>query len=78
MNYSTESSDDLSVSNLSISAEAEVLPYCFEPKVSNSESMGHDGEVVHGDLDGLSPEWLETLTGRFKIGLSFKQACISD
>ena len=56
VNYSTESSDDRSVSDLSVSAEVEVLPYCFEPEASDSESIGHGGEVVHGELDSLSPE----------------------
>ena len=56
VNYSTESNDDLSISDLFISAEVEVLPYRFEPKASDSESIGHVGEVVHGELDSLSPE----------------------
>ena len=56
MNYSTESSVDLSISDFSVSAEVEVLPYRFEPEVSDSESIGHDGEVVRGELDSLSPE----------------------
>ena len=56
VNYSTKSSDDLSISNLSVSAEVEVLPYCFEPKVSDCESIGQGGKVVHGELDSLSPE----------------------
>ena len=56
VNYSTESSADLSISDLSVSAEVEVLPYRFEPEASDSESIGHDGEVVRGELDSLSPE----------------------
>ena len=56
VNYSTKSSDDLSVSDVSISAEVEVLPYRFEPEVSDNESIGHGGEVVHSELDSLSPE----------------------
>ena len=28
----------------------------FEPEAFDSESMGHGGEVVHGNLDSLSPE----------------------
>ena len=60
VNYSTctESSDDFSVSDLSIPAEAEVLPYRFEPNESDSKSTGYayGGEAVHGELDSLSPE----------------------
>ena len=56
VNYSTESSVDLSVSDLSVSAEVEVLPYRFEPEASDNESIGHDGEVVRGELDSLNPE----------------------
>ena len=56
MNYSIESSDDLSVSDLSVSAEVKVLPYRFEPEASDSESIGHGAEVVRGELDSLNPE----------------------
>ena len=56
VNYSTESSVDLSLSDLSVSAEVEVVPYCFEPEGSDSESISHGGEVVRGELDSLSPE----------------------
>ena len=59
VNYSTESSDDLSVSDLSISAEVEVLPHRFELEASDSESISHGGEVVRGELDSLSPEQVE-------------------
>ena len=47
MNYSTECSDH-SVCDISVSAEMEVQPYCFEPEVSDSKSVGH-GEKVHTD-----------------------------
>jgi len=56
VNYSMEYSDDDSISDLSISPETEVLPYCFKPKVSDSESPGHSGNVHPGKLDGLSSE----------------------
>ena len=44
------------ISDLSVSAEVEVLPYHFEPVTSDSESIGQGGKVVHGELDSLSPE----------------------
>ena len=44
------------VSDLSVSAEVEVLLYLFEPVMSDSESIGHGGKVVHGELDSLSPD----------------------
>ena len=75
VNYSTESTDDLSVYNLSIPAEVEVLPYRFEPNASDSESNGHGSEVVHGKLDSLSPERVGNTVWYLKKGLSFKQAC---
>ena len=56
MNYSTESSNDLSISDLSVSAAVEVLSYRFEPVMSDSKSIGHGSKVVHGELDSLSPE----------------------
>jgi len=56
VNYSTEYSDDDSISDLSISADTEVLPYHFEPKASDSESPGYSGDVDPGKLDGLSSE----------------------
>ena len=56
VNYSTEFSNDLSVSDLSISAEVEVLLYHFEPKGSDSQFISHNGKVVHGALESLSPE----------------------
>ena len=46
VNYSTEFSDDLCISDLSIPAEIEMLPYHFEPKVSDSESISHHGKVA--------------------------------
>ena len=48
VNYSTEYSDDHSVSDISVSAEMEVRPYRFEPEVSDSESVDH-GEEAHTD-----------------------------
>jgi len=56
VNYSTEYSDDDSISDLSISADTEVLPYRFEPEASDSESPGYSGDVDPGELDGLSSE----------------------
>ena len=47
------------VSDLSVSAEVEVLPYRFEPMTSDSKSISHGGKVVHGELDSLSPERVE-------------------
>ena len=44
------------ISDLSVSAEVEVLPHHFELMTSDSESIGHGGKVVHGELDSLSPE----------------------
>ena len=58
VNYSAESSNDLSISNVSISAKFEVLLYCFEPEMSDTESISNGGEVVHGELDSLSPDWV--------------------
>lgn len=58
VNCSTECSDDLIVSDLSVPAEVEVLPYCFEPELSDSKSIGHGGKVVHGKLDSLNKERL--------------------
>ena len=71
MNYFTDTSDDLSVSDLSVSAEVEVLLYRFDPVTSDSESIGHGGKAVHGKLDSVSRV-------RLQIGILFKQACISD
>jgi len=56
VNYSMEYSDDDSISDLLISADTEVLPYCFEPEPSDSESPGHSGDVDPGELDRLSSE----------------------
>ena len=56
VNYSTECSDDCSISDLSVSADVEVLLYRFEPEASDSESTGHGGEVDRGELDSLNPE----------------------
>ena len=36
VNYSTDCSDDHSISDISVLAEMEVQPYRFEPKVSDS------------------------------------------
>ena len=58
VNYSTECSDDCSISDLSVSADVEVLPYRFEPEASDSESTGHGGKVDRGELDSLNPEWV--------------------
>ena len=44
------------ISDLFVSAEVEVLPYHFEPMMSDSESIGHGSKVAHGELDSLSPE----------------------
>ena len=44
------------ISDLSVAAKVEVLPYHFEPVMSDSESISHGGKVVHGELDSLSPE----------------------
>ena len=44
------------ISNLSISAEVEVLPYRLEPMTSDSKSIGHGGKVVQGELDSLNSE----------------------
>ena len=76
---STESTNDLSIYNLSIPAEVEVLPYCFEPNASDSESISHGGEEVHGKLDSLSPEWVGNTVWYLKKGYySSKLAAISD
>ena len=48
VNYSTECSDDHSVSDISISVNMKVQPYCFELEVSDSESVDH-GEEAHTD-----------------------------
>ena len=45
VNYSTEHSDDHSVSDISILADIEVRPYCFEPEVSDSDSVDHDEDT---------------------------------
>ena len=59
VNYSTECSDDYSVSDIFISPEMGVQPYRFEPEAvpqsdSTSESVGH-GEETHIN-DASSPE----------------------
>ena len=46
VNYSTECSDDHSISDISVLAEMEVRPYSFKPEVSNSESVDH-GDDAH-------------------------------
>ena len=56
VNYSTVMT--LTISDISISAEAEALPYYFVPEVSNCESIGHGNEVFHSKLDNLIPEWV--------------------
>ena len=56
VNYSIESSSDLSICNLSVSAEVEVLPYHFKPITSDSESICDVGKVAHGGLDSFNPE----------------------
>ena len=66
------------ISDLFISAEVEVLPYCFEPVTSDSKSIGHGCKVVHGKLDSLSPERAGNTDWYVKIWLSFKQAHISN
>ena len=48
VNYSTDCSDDHSISDISVSAETEVRPYHFELEMSNSESVDH-GEDAHID-----------------------------
>jgi len=61
VNYSTEYSNNDSISDLSISADTEMLPYCFEPEASDSESPGYSGDVDPGELDRLSSERVENI-----------------
>ena len=68
-------SDDNSISDLSISAETEVLPYCFEPEAPDSELPGHSDDVNTGELEGLSSErvvkqWMFTYLAGTYLGLS--------
>ena len=60
VNYSTDTSDDVSVSDTSVPTEfevaSEIAPYRFEPVISDSELMGPSGEVDTGESAGLSPE----------------------
>ena len=49
VNYSTECSDDHSISDISVWAETEVRPYRFKPELSDSESVDH-GEDAHIDV----------------------------
>ena len=55
VNYSAKCSDDRSISDISFSAEVEVQPYYFEPKMSDSESAGH-GDDHRGDFCTLGPD----------------------
>ena len=48
VNYSTECSDDHSISDISVLAEMKVWPYRFEPEVSDSDLVGY-GEEAHTD-----------------------------
>ena len=61
VNYSTECSDDHSISEImnfdhSILAEMEVRPYRFKPEVSDSESVGYGEDTHTDDFYTLSPE----------------------
>ena len=53
LNYSTECSNDCSISDLFVSTDVEVLPYRLEPVASDSKSTGHGGKVDRGELDSL-------------------------
>ena len=56
VNYSTECSDDHSISDISILAEVEVRPYRFELEVSDSESVDHGDDAYIDDTHPSSPE----------------------
>ena len=56
VNYSTECTDEQSISDISVSAEMVVQPYQFEPEVSDSESASHDDDDQSNDYYSLSPE----------------------
>ena len=55
VNYSTECTDEQSISDISVSAEMGAQPYQFEPEVSDSESASHDDDH-RDDYYSLSPE----------------------
>ena len=56
VNYSTECSEDHSVSDISVLAKMEVKPYLFEPEVSNSESVDHGEDADIGNTHPSSTE----------------------
>ena len=46
-----ECSNNLSISDLFVLAEVEVLPYRFEPEESDSKCIGHIGELDSNDFN---------------------------
>ena len=54
--YSTECTDEQSISDISVSAEMGVQPYQFEPEVSDSESASHDDDDHMDNFYALSLE----------------------
>ena len=56
VNYSTECTDEQSISDIFVSAEMGAQPYQLEPKVSDSESASHDDGDHRDDFYSLSPE----------------------
>ena len=56
VNYSTECTDEQSISDISVLAKMGVQPNQFEPKVSDSESASHDDNDHRDDFFSLRPE----------------------
>ena len=56
VNYSTECTDEQSISDISVLAEMGVQPYRFKLKVFDSESAGHDDDNHKDTFYSLSPE----------------------
>ena len=56
VNYSTECTDEQSISDISVSAEMGAQPCQFEPEVSDSESANHDDDDHWDDFYSLNPE----------------------
>ena len=50
----------------------------FEPETYDSKSTGQNGKVDIANWAIGAQSELETLTGKLKTKLSFKQACVSD
>ena len=56
VNYSTECTNEQSISDISVSAEMGAQPYQFESELSDSESASQDYDDHRDDYYSLNPE----------------------